>query len=513
MGRKKRSPAQHRGGGASGAEVASRPAAPAAPRVAPSAAQEVRRAPRLRVWVPLGTVATAALAWLAALLFEADSRGAPVEVPDPTSPEMLAPVARAIAQARTAVLSRPSSAAAWGALGEVCDAHHLYDEAGRCYQEARRLDPREFRWVYHLAVVSDYQAASADEVAGLFAEAIRLQPSFPPARLRQGDAFVRQGRLEDARASFSAALELDPAFAMAHRNLGQVLLSLEDVPGALEHLERAAALAPSDAVVSSSLARAYWLAGDEERAERAGEDAARQVPEYGIPDPVRYAVDELALTPAACDRRARERLQRGEWARALADLEILREVSGESPAIELRLATCQRNLGAPERAREHLERALELDPASVEALGELGLLAEAEGHPERAVERYRRALELAPERARLHARLGACLGFLGDLEGAVSAFERSAALERPGAELEHNWGTALDRLGRPEEACTHFRAALALEPANAGTHFNLALSLETLGMREEALAHHEKAAALDPSLPAAARLAELRKQP
>jgi tetratricopeptide (TPR) repeat protein len=287
--------------------------------------KRAKRVPIVTAVLVLGG-AGAMLAWLAQR-----SEVEALDVPDPSTSEMVAPVARAIRTAREAVLAEPRSAGTWGALGAVCDAHHLYDEATLCYRRARTLDRSDFRWVYLQAVVRDLQGAPGDEVADLFREALRLQPGYPPAHLRCGDALLRQGRAEEARAAFERALELDPTFAMAHRNLGQVLLALDDVSGAVEHLENAARLAPDDAVVFQSLSQARFRAGDAAGAERAAREAERKQPEYGVPDPIRFAVDEQNATPPACERRARERMERGEWRAARRDLDWLLEGRPDDP--------------------------------------------------------------------------------------------------------------------------------------------------------------------------------------
>ncbi|NOT29203.1 MAG: tetratricopeptide repeat protein, partial [Planctomycetes bacterium] len=337
-----------------------------------------------------------ALLVLALLWLRARGARAEIVVPDPLTPEMLAPVRDALTSARRTVLESPDSAAAWGGFAEVCDAHHLYPEAELAYRRASALDPRDFRWVYGLALVRDFMGAEAEEVARHFELAVELQPRYPPARLRQGDALVRQGRLAEARAAYEEALELDPDFAMAHRNLGQTLLALDDVPLALAELERAAELDPSDGVSASSLANAYWRAGDAERAEAAESDSRSKAPVFGVPDPVRFAIDGKNVTPLASDRRAREREEKSEWSAALPDLQRLVATDPDDAALRARLGRCLVELGETERGRAELERALTLRPEHLAALTQLADLLEKSGDLARAADLYRRATALAP---------------------------------------------------------------------------------------------------------------------
>jgi tetratricopeptide (TPR) repeat protein len=459
---------------------------------------------------PLLLLAAVVLATGGYALWRGGSSVAAPDVPDPVTPEMLSPVRRALTAAREAVLADPDASRTWGEFAETCDAHHLYPEAEAAYRRAAALEPREFRWAYGLALVRDFQGGESAEVARLFDAAIRLEPRYPPARLRAGDALVRQGRLEEACRAYEEALVLDPGFALAHRGLGQTRLALDQLDEALRHLEQAAELDPADGVTQNSLAEAYRRSGDELRASQAVEAGRTRAPVFAIPDPVRFALEARNVTPLACEQRAREAEEHGRWSAALPDLERLVETSATDVALRWRLGRCLAALGRTPAARSELARALELEPRHPGSLWELAALEEQAGELERAVALYRRASAELPGEGRVWKRLGTCLGPLGDLEGALEAFERAAALAPPDAELLHNWGTALARADRHAEACQRLERALELEPRNAGAHLSLGASLALLGRRTEALAHYERAQALDASLPVDEALRILR---
>src|SRR5262245_17354406 len=61
-------------------------------------------------------------------------------------------VVRLVEQARGLVAKDPRSAIAWGDLGAVLWAHDFGPEAERCFRNAQRLDPSDFRWPYFLGV-------------------------------------------------------------------------------------------------------------------------------------------------------------------------------------------------------------------------------------------------------------------------------------------------------------------------------------------------------------------------
>jgi protein O-GlcNAc transferase len=457
-----------------------------------------------------GLFVLVAVGVLALLFWRATGVAAPaVEIPDPRTPEMPAPVRRLLTATREAVEADPTSARAWGDLGAACDAHHLYEDAALCYRQARQLAPREFRWLYHLAVVLDFQGAPPEEVDALFEAALRLEPDYPPGHLRHGDALVRQGRAEEARAAFERALQLDPDFAMAHRNLGQVLLTLGEDAAALEHLQEAVRLEPEDGVTLASLAQALWRTGDPAEAERVNALAERHTEVLGVPDPIRYEVDRQSTTPFNCELRVRRALAQGHWSEAIPDLELLVEMAPDAARHHVDLGRCLARTGRAAEAREHLERALALEPGNLGALAERALLDLAAGDLEDAERVLVQLSERAPDDGEVWKRLGNARGQRGDLAGAAAAFAKAGALLPADAELEHNWGTTLSRLGDQAGACEHFEAALALRPDSAGTHFNLANSLELLGRKDQAAIHYRRAGELDARLPTAERLGAL----
>jgi len=457
-----------------------------------------------------GALLAASLALVAALsLACAPAAGPPP--PEPALAGLSQPLRAALETARADVLAAPDSADAWGHLGSLFDAHSLYAEALVCYERATELAPGDYRWLYLAAVVADFQGHDLADIETRFAAALAKQSEYPPLWYRFGDALLRQGDATRAVACYERAVELDGDFALAQRGLGQALLALERTDEALRHLERSRAIDPSDSVVHAALARAYHLAGDAEASRAATERSRSTQPVLGVPDPVRYAVDQLALDPLSLNRRVTEALAQGDLESAERDLAVLAQLFPDDPGQALRHGECLVGLQRWDAAMRPLERAAELgsDVQRGRAHSLLADLLQERGDPAAALPHRRRAVEAQPARADFRNALALTLGRNGDLEGALVEFEASASLETATSELHHNWGTALLRLGRVEEATLHFQAALALEPSSPATLFNLGSIREGQGRSEEAIQLYLQAVPLDPSGPAAQRLQEL----
>jgi hypothetical protein len=83
----------------------------------------------------------------------------------------------------------------------------------------------------------------------------------PEFYLDLGRRLWRQRRYDDAADSFARALELDPASATAHNNLGWARETAGDESGALDHYQRAVELDPALSVAQVNLAKLLAKAG------------------------------------------------------------------------------------------------------------------------------------------------------------------------------------------------------------------------------------------------------------
>lgn len=423
-------------------------------RAAPAPAPEARQAVAILDWVNLGEdepvewLATAAAETLAARLRRLADR--PVVPRDR--------LVRSLGSGGVSVLD----AAGLARLGERLRARWLVAGGFRLTGTEIRLaaqvaDLREGRIVAtasasgplaDLIAVQSRAFASIAEAVGLSPDVGALVGSPPTTGVRayaswaQGRRRLREGGAaasSEARAAFDRAVRLDPAFALAHEDLGRRHLAAhlergaqDDLDGAMRHLSRAIALDPGAAGARRCHALACALAGRFDEAE-ASLAAAAEAP---ASDPEAEEVWYLGLAHAW-------RVLHGGRSRAGDD------------------------------AVRALERAAELDPAAAAPLDALGAVELARGRYEAAREAFERA----------SASGGGALGGwaalrLGDPERARIAFARArgtaARDPRPSAAAGEAlaWvgeGEAHLQRGRPAEAFEAYKHAVQRIAANPGT--------------------------------------------
>ena len=175
-------------------------------------------------------------------------------------------------------------------------------------------------------------------------------------------------------------------------------------------------------------------------------------------------------------------------------------MKANDPAAELFVAAFrQHQAGALREAEQTYKRVLELDPAHVDALHFLGVLALQAGRNDIAVELIGRAISLNGEIPETHYNIGIALGALGRFDEAAEHNRKAIGLKPNYAEAYLNLGNALKAKHELYEAKSNYQKALALMPQLAPAHFNLANILSDEGALAEARAHYEKALALRPN--------------
>jgi tetratricopeptide (TPR) repeat protein len=123
------------------------------------------------------------------------------------------------------------------------------------------------------------ETGDVEGAIALYERAREVMPEHIHVLVNLAAAYRASGRLHEARMALEAALKIDRKFAIAHNNLANVLLDLDDVAGARREYERAVVLDANYADPVAGLAR---IAEGEHRlddAQRLAERALRVQPQ------------------------------------------------------------------------------------------------------------------------------------------------------------------------------------------------------------------------------------------
>lgn len=365
--------------------------------------------------------------------------------------------------------AHPDDASAVGSLGMMLHAYDQHRSAAICYRNARELAPASLAWAYLLGRV---QADLADHPAAIesFRAALKIDPTYVPARVWLADVLMAEGDLETSLAEYTSLVRDFPELAIAHYGLGRLAATAGNAKAAVSHYQRAIDVAPQFGAAHYALALAYRDLGRNDLTE----SHVRAFHRWGArrprpPDPLLVKVESLRAT-------ARDLLEEA--------------------------ATLGRSGKLEESVSVHL-KALEADPTAAQAHVNLISLYGRLGRPEQAEKHYRAALALQSSLADAHYNYGVLLASGRRTREAADAFLLALEINPFHAQAHNNLATLLAAQGNLKGAASHYTQAIANDPGHVGARFNLGRTLVALGRPREAVEQFERL--LDPDNPDATR--------
>jgi TolB-like protein/DNA-binding winged helix-turn-helix (wHTH) protein len=229
---------------------------------------------------------------------------------------------------------------------------------------------------------------------------------------------------------------------------------------------------------------------------RDGNDRAIELSKQAIAADPDFALAYVALASAYLNQRY---FQGRSIAEIAADAEpLLSKAVSISPALSdiyVVRGAVRTELRRPADALRDLQRAIQLDPNSREALGELGYYYLTAVHPREALQYYTSAASLDPLDYELHAQRCLALQDLAQFDAAKLACERARALS-PEAAWSYSVSSELaSAQGRIDEALRWNSRALSLSSNVAELYAKRSDLLLTLGMSTAARAVYNQAMA------------------
>ena len=166
---------------------------------------------------------------------------------------------------------------------EIFEVEGRYSEAVAEYRKAIEHNPAAIDLHFRLGralLLQSHGTEALSQAADAFREELKVNPEDAASEFQLGQIQQVQGNGSEARLHFERALELSPKFVQALLALGKLETQRKDYARAIDLLNRAAVLEPSNATVRYALLTAYRDAGDMEKAkaEKAKLDEMQKPP-------------------------------------------------------------------------------------------------------------------------------------------------------------------------------------------------------------------------------------------
>ena len=362
------------------------------------------------------------------------------------------------------------------------------------------------------------------------------------AAFKAGYAAMQAGNLEGARKDFAEAARLAPKLPEARVALGVILMQLDKPEEAISQFQEALTLKPGDAGTKTNLvlaheAQARKLAGLGKPAEAekelraaisvqtdvdhgsgtgAGARAAELQDELGsvLAQEKRWTEAEGAFREALRlnpDGAAGPHMHLGvvllEEKRTTPALVELEAAVGAAPGSAMAQFELGRGLGAAGRDEEAIERfeqaeKLETKGGGVQGLAlERGMAEQRLGRQQESIPYFQKAIEQEPHNAMALTNLGLALTQTGKASEAMPFFQRALTEAPKDSVVLEDMGVAELQQSHFDEAIGRFEAALALDKDNPQLHYDLGLAYKLKDRMEDAIRELKEAARLDGTLP------------
>ena len=307
--------------------------------------------------------------------------------------------------ARTPPTGNPDDVMLFGEAALRCGQ---YGRAAKAYRQVLQARPDDLLASTRLARIAFLEAKYEDARKQLDWILAR-SPDSIEARALRARIRLRLGDLNGAAVDARRWGELAPRDAEPLQILGAVQLARGDAEGSILVLKRAVEVDPSHLPSRLELAKAYRAHGDARLADETLREAGR-------------------LERA----QRREAEQRGEASyHRLRALQLLEQ-------------------GKPKEALDSFADALEHDPKNADLLVEAAQAALKTSNPTLAKDYLNRAVAIAPASAIVRRARGEAILALGDAEGSLSDLQEAARLDPYDPSPHHALARAYDALHRPE---------------------------------------------------------------
>jgi tetratricopeptide (TPR) repeat protein len=334
----------------------------------------------------------------------------------------------------------------------------------------------------------DYTQHHVEEAHKRLDSLLTRAPNYSAALVLKSQWLSSENKLDEALERAKAAVAAEPQSAPAHFALAVAQDRRREVADAIKSYQEVLRLNPRAVAAQVALSRLNLTAGNSAGAQKFAEEARQ-------------------TQPSSLDARValvRSLIAAGNSSRAEVEIRALLKDAPNVAVVHALNGMHQARVNNPKAARIAYERALELSPGFVEAIGGLTYLDLLAKDPASAINRLDAELVKQPTNAALFGLLARVHSVTGDKAKEEQALRRAVTVDpRFSAGYEMLARMYLQQ-NRIEEARAEFEGIAQRDPSNIGAKTMVGVLLEQQGKRAEATKAYEAAVQGTENAPVAA---------
>ena len=386
----------------------------------------------------------------------------------------------------------PGSGSKRGELGIAYEIHGFPNAAYTSFVQAESREPADARWPYYQALMLAKQGSYEQALTALD-RVIEVEPGYAAAWMWRATWALDLGLKGQAEEGFKRAKSLGLG-AVAEAGIARLRLHQDRPQDAVAILE--------PLVQKASYPSIYQLLGRAYRELGRADDARIALARGRTKQPIRWS-DEWEEEKRAYEvgfqarvLRSQRMLKLGRIGEALTILEALIEEEPGNPVVINTLSSAYAKSGEITEAFLTLRRALRRETVDYTVHANIAPFYENRGDHEIALQHLDRAIELNPAVAFPRARKGLLLQKLGRYEEALGAFENALSASANDPHIFFYAGDVEALLRRWDRAIYRFKQSITVDPSFTLGHLNLGLAFARENRFSEARASLERAKAL-----------------
>lgn len=328
----------------------------------------------------------------------------------------------------------------------------------------------------------EYQMGQRDRAYGLVQDVLKQEPKNIQVLVVKGGWQLAEKKTADALTTAQAAVAADPKSADAYALLGSVHMARRNAEEAIAAFSEVLRINPRAVNAQISLSELNVAQQHAAAGVRFAEEALQSAPRSGGA--------RLALVNAL--------LAQGDVERARAELKPMLDVGAELSVVQVLLGQVQLRQGDGAGARRSFQRALQLDPGSIAALGGLVTLDLASKQAPQAMQRVDSYLAKRPSDPQALYLASRAYALGNDVPRAEAAVKKAIELDPSFLQAYGLLGQLYVRQGKLDQARAEYERTVQKRPHDVAAHTMVAMILQVQNRIDDAKKRYEQVLGIDP---------------